>query len=961
MNAKFLAVALTLSVLFVTANESCACNPPDPDPPPSGNDSPIADLTTDWGYVILGRSVTLDGSASYDPDGSGGINNSGITKFEWDFTNNSSYDYYETPGYYPDGAPDGITTHLYNQPNTFTVKLRVTDSDDATDTGTCTVNVSEDSDNDDLPDGWETYYFGAPDVNDDNDDFDGDGYNNIIEYLHGTDPSNPADPDGSPPPTTIRVPDNIDSIQRAINGSINGDTIVVSQGRYYENIDLNGKKITLTSTSPNNPDVVAATIIDANGLGPVVTFGPSEETDSALRGLTITGADDPDTEHYGGIYCSHSSAQITNCVIYGNTSKWKDGGGIYMEDSSAQITNCVIYENACKDGGSGGGIYIDCSSLLVKNCIFSDNEGGGAGGGIYISSGDLSITVESCAFLGNEADKGGGICDTSGHTSVPVTIKNCVFIGNIAIAQAQSHEGKGGAIYNEGLAGCCKVVDIYNCTFLENTAEAENSSIGGKGGAICNYPKDWQESATLIVNIYNCILWGNQAIQDGGGPICGHDIYNSYSDTTLNFCNFEENADDYLYHKGSDPGAIEPNEENCIFGDGSNPLFVNSNNPAGPDDVFGTSDDGLRLQPNSPCVDAGIDAAVDGNVPETGIFGQERVDIPYGDGTSITDIGAYETPIDRMYVNENATFNPDASGLFWDDAFVYLQDALKQAKDFDFAGEIWVAAGTYYPDRNKDNTEGTDDRNSSFELINGVKLYGGFTGNEIYLHRRSWIVNETILSGDINEPGDSNDNSLHVVVGADSAILDGFTITGGNANGSGSNGWGGGIFCFYVSPTISNCTITENTGEDSSGGMFNGVSNSTVTNCTITNNSGGGMLNAESSPTISNCTIAKNTNKSDGGGIYNVESSPIISNCTITENTSYYSGGGIYNDESNPTLTNCTFSGNTANNSGGGMYHYGGTLELTNCTFSGNSAGGKGGGLYNSMCSLTMTNCTFSD
>jgi hypothetical protein len=102
--------------------------------------------------------------------------------------------------------------------------------------------------------------------------------------------------------------------------------------------------------------------------------------------------------------------------------------------------------------------------------------------------------------------------------------------------------------------------------------------------------------------------------------------------------------------------------------------------------------------------------------------------------------------------------------------------------------EIWARNGTYLP------TTGTD-RSISFTLKNGVAIYGGFNGTETDISQRNPEVNVTTLSGDIGINGDASDNSYHVVAGVgldSSAVLDGFTITAGNANGASqySNGAG---------------------------------------------------------------------------------------------------------------------------------------------------------------------------
>lgn len=188
---------------------------------------------------------------------------------------------------------------------------------------------------------------------------------------------------------------------------------------------------------------------------------------------------------------------------------------------------------------------------------------------------------------------------------------------------------------------------------------------------------------------------------------------------------------------------------------------------------------------------------------------------------------------------------------------------------------------------------------------------------------RDWTLYKSALSGDINTPNDQNDNSYHVVIGADRAVLDGFTITGGNANVSGYyfRGFGGGIHCINVSQTISNCVITNNNCSADGGGMFNYESDPTVTNCFFIDNKtstgcGGGMWNCYGSPTITNCVFSGNTamgTYGTGGGMGNWPGSPtVVTNCTFSRNSAYYNGGGMDGD-SEATVTNCIFWGNTDN------------------------------------------------
>jgi hypothetical protein len=310
-------------------------------------------------------------------------------------------------------------------------------------------------------------------------------------------------------------------------------------------------------------------------------------------------------------------------------------------------------------------------------------------------------------------------------------------------------------------------------------------------------------------------------------------------------------------------------------------------------------------------------------------------------------------------------------GASWATAYPSLQTALAAAQSGD---EIRVAAGTYKP------TTGME-RTISFVMTAGVAIYGGFAGTETSRDQRDWSAHPTILSGDIGVSDDASDNSYHVVVGANSAVLDGFTITGGYASGSGDNMYGGGMFNASVSSTtIANCTFVNNTASyytsstgltARGGGMYNKNASPTVTNCSFVNNDsdgGGGMYNCESSsPTVTNCTFTNNdAGYGGGGGIDNFGASLTIANCTFENNWSCY-GGGMFNQNSSLTATKCTFENNNAHY-GGGIFNQSSSLIVTNCTFSNNEAGdggdGNGGGMYNSnngSSSLTVTNCTFAN
>jgi hypothetical protein len=336
------------------------------------------------------------------------------------------------------------------------------------------------------------------------------------------------------------------------------------------------------------------------------------------------------------------------------------------------------------------------------------------------------------------------------------------------------------------------------------------------------------------------------------------------------------------------------------------------------------------------------------------------------------------------------------NGQSWANAFTSLQSALKEAQSGD---QIWVAKGTYKP------TSGTD-RTISFVLDAGVAVYGGFAGRETLLSQRNWVHNVTTLSGYLGTPGDNLVNTRHVTgssvstspikpvgqgqrlnsyhvvtssgLGA-SAILDGFTITGGNADGTTlATQVGGGMYNESSSPTLANLRFSGNSAQATGhvvgstfipgaggggGGMYNDHSSPTLINVSFSKNfalnDGGGMYNLSSSPTLTNVTFSGN-GADFGGGMNDVFSSPTLTNVTFSGNGGV--GGGMANLFSSPTLTNVTFSGNraSANGGGGGMYNNSSSPALTNVTFSGNLASGNGGGMYNATSAPTLTNVTLS-
>ncbi|WP_452602707.1 InlB B-repeat-containing protein [Pontimicrobium sp. MEBiC06410] len=285
-----------------------------------------------------------------------------------------------------------------------------------------------------------------------------------------------------------------------------------------------------------------------------------------------------------------------------------------------------------------------------------------------------------------------------------------------------------------------------------------------------------------------------------------------------------------------------------------------------------------------------------------------------------------------IYVNQNATGNNN--GTSWADAFTDLTDAIALANS---SNEIWVAQGTYLPTV----PTGGNGRNRTFNLPDNAKLYGGFVGTETSISQRDFRANITTLSGDFNNDDTVNlidteatrqENAIHVITlkgNVKNIIVDGFTISGGNANGI----------------IVSNCNITPSSQYDNrrGGALYTQPYNS-------------GDIEAE----IVNCVFEKNT-ASDTAvfssfypcGEQNISSTINFESCIVRDNYSatnsafLLNGADGYSQRLNSIINNCLFNNNTSANgasvfyvttSGGGNPGSNGiNVQVINSTFSNNT------------------------
>jgi hypothetical protein len=684
----------------------------------------------------------------------------------------------------------------------------------------------------------------------------------------------------------------------------------------------------------------------------------------------------------GGMYNTNSTPTVTGCLFSQNTANTR-GAGMHNINASPTVTDCEFSSNT--GVYAGGGISNNNSSPTITNCTFTQNSAIQWGGAIHNESNAAPI-LNNCLITGNSADSGGGVMGI--FDAAPV-LTNCTLAGN-------------SASWGGGMNVSSAV--LTNCIFIGNTGS------NGGGGIRTLYG---------TVALTNCSFSGNQS------PVGGA-IDNAFS-TNLTAKNsiFWGNSSEIVTGQGSSTTVTWSIVQGGHTGAGNlglDPIFANQP-PVG----LGTAGD-LRLQECSPAIDAGTNSGapttdIEGDprtyngTTDMGAY-ERQTPVPPGansvwyidadgDGYGNTLVQQCDRPANGFKLSElsgigdcddnNPAINPGATeicdgidnncnqqidenyvccpvdvvyvkadaagagnGTSWADAFTDLQDALALTNTCPTFTQIWVAAGVYKP------TGGTD-RLLSFSLKNGIAVYGGFNGTETALSQRNWTQNVAILSGDIGTPNDASDNSYHVVYNTglnNTAILDGFTITAGNANGNFPHYFGGGMYNDGASPAIHNCTFDGNFAAGG-GGMYNRNNSAPAySNCTFSGNTanvGGGAYNEFSSPSLDNCAFSSNTANSNGGGMYNYTSSPSLGDCTFSGNSAQSGGGMVNIFSSSPVLDNCIFSSNSATNNGGGIWNeQSPTLTINECEFTSNTAGQHGGGMYNQSSSPVVEGCLFS-
>lgn len=151
----------------------------------------------------------------------------------------------------------------------------------------------------------------------------------------------------------IHVPSDSSTIQKGINGAVNGDTVLVAAGTYYEHIDFYGKAILVKSQAGAKTTVISKLY---DGL-PIVNFHSGEDNNSVLDGFTIQMAKNTNAKG-GGIYCYNSSSPTIQNNFIKENSAFVGGGIACFSSASPIIQNNFFLRNTSEPGWYGGAIYV---------------------------------------------------------------------------------------------------------------------------------------------------------------------------------------------------------------------------------------------------------------------------------------------------------------------------------------------------------------------------------------------------------------------------------------------------------------------------------------------------------------------------------------------------------------------------------------------------------------------------
>lgn len=668
----------------------------------------------------------------------------------------------------------------------------------------------------------------------------------------------------------------------------------------------------------------------------------------------------------GGMYNISSSPKLTRCrFLYNNAT---DGGGMRnYTASSPSLADCIFRDNAATDGGA---MHNHSSSPSLFNCVLTGNAATEEGGAMY-NSASAPLVHLSTLYANEAGTTGGGIYNTS--SSGP-GIQNGILWGNTAPAgsnlydSATSDSMVGYSVVGGGWAEGHDIVDadpLFADADLRLSTASPAINAGGNGSLppdSHDLDGDGNTSETLPLDLADCAR-----VVDGTVDAGAYEYETAVHTVTFDLgAHGTRTGGGNLVQRiahGEAAGAPEFDTEEGWAFTGWDHAFnvVTEDMLVTAQYEFLTFDVAFDLGGHGARVGGGELSQVIGyggaavapllTVADHWYF--TGWSVAFDEVTSDLDVAALYSQVlpsgGICYVKQGGTEN----GSSWDKAMGDLQAAVNAVRLLG-GGQVWVAAGTYRP--NSWPHGGTGDvRAMHFALANGVTVYGGFpaTGNP-GLAQRAPAANISLCSGDLGAAGDPADNAYHVFYhefGAaldDSAVLDGFTIRHGRANGAFPRDSGGGMLNRASSPCLRNCVLSDNFASWGGGVQNINSSSPRLENCAFLNNQatwGGGIGNqGSSSPAIYDSTFRSNL-ASRGGALYSFQAEyQSVADCAFEHNQATENGGALYLDGACGIVSRCEIRGNHAVHGGGVVLA--GNSRLFCSLVTGNSSTMSGAGVY---------------
>jgi hypothetical protein len=542
----------------------------------------------------------------------------------------------------------------------------------------------------------------------------------------------------------IRIPHDQPGIQAGINAAVNGDTVLVADSTYYENINFMGKAITVASymiidndTTHRDSTIINGGLPGHPDSGSVVFFISGEDTNSVLHGFTITGGT-------GTLY----------------DATFRIGGGIYCENSGAKIlfnkiiNNNVIYNQKCNGAGIGVWPIQNVNSVVIEDNVIANNSlnamDGSNGGGIRLSQGIVARNKIYGNLSHAQAGYAGGGGISAGCEDTPIRTRVIIIDNEITHNQAVSDQfwisGNGGGIDN-----VCANIELVDNIISHN-------QIIGPSGLVGGGVRIWGVKDSVLVKnntiSFNSFLNGD--CYGGGMHVSNSDLSTIPAKVIITGNRFDGNMGFYGggLHTGHNPGCVVSDNEfinNFVVAEGggicdydSNPFIITNN---------------IFKQNRSTNWGGGLSTSDSDVLMYNNIISENESQL--GGGVLIY---RYEPTLafSAQIINNTITANiaDSAGGIGLLDYEVVLMNTICWADSADFAPEILVKGAELYADYS-DIQFGAD----------SIKVTAGGVLN--------WLANN-IDTDPLFELGDTlyhlSSYSPCVNVGIDSMLMAGFMV-----------------------------------------------------------------------------------------------------------------------------------------------------------------------------------------